>query len=952
MAGPKDLDPNAVDWTTCEVGQCRGEAVWKGRCIGHLTKSEMQAAVERMVKVAQFDLRGCTITGQVAAELTQGFQRCTERATVRLDGSHWGGDLVLSAARLGNMSFDRANLAGHLTMFDTEVLGDLSMGGASLGGSAHLSGAKVAGKLSLEGTTVHDEAVLFGAVVKGGVSLLGAAVAGGLTMAKAELGGLVTLVDAQVADDVSLRGAQLGRDLMFGDLKIDGDLSLSEAEVQGDVFGFKAHVSGDVSARAARVEGSLSLFGGALGGDVSIFDAEIAGDFSMAQASVVGNVHAFDATFGGDVSLAQAQVAGDISLARTAVTGNVILDGASWAGRRIVLRSSSAVSAAEMSLAERCSVQLDAPRIDLESASFLDGGTIGIQAGSVDLSSVMVGGPLAVTDLEGAGPASDGERLIGWLMSTWSGRPATVLAGPPAVSSLERARLDAEIVIEPAVSMSAGRLTGAHNLDRLAVRDPRGQFDHRSVTALKTRRFGDRQVIASEHLARWYMASPGWDRPRQLANPGTRTLPPGPTPVVLSNTYRALRQGMEADGNAAAAGGFYYGEMEWRRLDPEPGVRGAVRGMALLACLRVRAQAAARRDLLARCRGRGGVDVQHPRIHQPSGRAVGGGGLARAGRDSRRLVHHNGRARGTHRRRRHHPRAPPIHLTRPHSPSRTSHKRKSRKELTRIMTDELENGSPAQEDRDRRRRQSLGFSVALGFSIIIIVAAGIPSRWVSLTALSAASLLMGVGVYYFSRLADPSAEGEAASAQVQMRELRSRITRIEERDHEPSTGAEARLPEDAFSEIAAFQGRAANRYRFAAIGTALASFGGAVAWVVVAVDDDLDSALRKLAIGLPVALLFTYLVRESNSHRANQLWALRTAAQVQSVRAYADDLLDRAGPAANVVEHLGLAVYSGADADLISKRSQKAASGPVDDLQGLLQQIERIVGASRPAGNG
>jgi uncharacterized protein YjbI with pentapeptide repeats len=147
--------------------------------------------------------------------------------------------------------------------------------------------------------------------------------------------------------------------------------------------------------------------------------------------------------------------------------------------------------------------------------------------------------------------------------------PLTIVATGPkaAVASLERATLEAPVVLDEGVRLTRCILSGATGLDRLRIPGFPGWIRYVG-SALGGLVFSGRQVIADELLFRAMFF--GDKRAHSLVDKleiDTSVLPDNPR--TIEAVYRQLRASLEASKAAPAAADFYYGEMEMRRLSTE-----------------------------------------------------------------------------------------------------------------------------------------------------------------------------------------------------------------------------------------------------------------------------------------------------------------------------------------------------------------------------------------------
>ncbi|WP_151483795.1 pentapeptide repeat-containing protein [Streptomyces albicerus] len=186
--------------------------------------------------------------------------------------------------------------------------------------------------------------------------------------------------------------------------------------------------------------------------------------------------------------------------------------------------------------------------------------TLRLRAAEVDLTNMVLAGPVAVHGLQRPIPDVD--------ESAFANDQGVV----PPVQVISLRGVDAEAMTLTDVDLSECLFAGLSCADRLVL-------DGRCVFADDPR--GRRKVLADEHHWRAKRAAQSSDR----RGGGTRWWSPPPErdlgkieivePARLEVLYRQLRKALEDSKNEPGAADFYYGEMEMRRA-------GARRGEQLL----------------------------------------------------------------------------------------------------------------------------------------------------------------------------------------------------------------------------------------------------------------------------------------------------------------------------------------------------------------------------------
>jgi uncharacterized protein YjbI with pentapeptide repeats len=190
---------------------------------------------------------------------------------------------------------------------------------------------------------------------------------------------------------------------------------------------------------------------------------------------------------------------------------------------------------------ERATLQATASRLAMVGTRFGSGGTIRVEANSIDLSEAEFGGPslLAV--------AREAQTV-----------PRVVSIRGANVEGLTLSGLD----------LSECRFHRAHNLDKLRLETDAslGSTPRWSLSDVLSGRgwpWTRRRVLAEEselrcagdgaRAAGWHPPAPRPDRREPLS------------PTQLAEIYRGLRKGREDNKDEPGAADFYYGEMEMRR---------------------------------------------------------------------------------------------------------------------------------------------------------------------------------------------------------------------------------------------------------------------------------------------------------------------------------------------------------------------------------------------------
>ncbi|TCO32405.1 hypothetical protein EV652_10411 [Kribbella steppae] len=190
-----------------------------------------------------------------SVHLDEGF---SSMGTIRLTGSHVGGDFVLDGAKLTGADADRVSLAADGVRVDGKV--SMSNGFTSAG-TVRLVGAGVGAQLAVRDASLLGRDAAGNAFVADSLKVTGNAVFGPELTAD----GAIRLVGGHIGGELTMRGAHLlgadddGVSLVAARLRVDDNTSLDED--------FIAH--GAVKLIGARLAGHLSMTGAKLLGQTA-----------------------------------------------------------------------------------------------------------------------------------------------------------------------------------------------------------------------------------------------------------------------------------------------------------------------------------------------------------------------------------------------------------------------------------------------------------------------------------------------------------------------------------------------------------------------------------------------------------------------------------------------------------------------------------------------------------
>jgi len=223
------------------------------------------------------------------------------------------------------------------------------------------------------------------------------------------------------------------------------------------------------------------------------------------------------------------------------------------------LRINNSADLSSARFRRRVRVMVSGPSVSLAGATFDGGGRIECKRATVDLSDLVVGGPLSISGDEGSSVLAIQNADCGRLTLSSVDLSACRFYGCHDLQG---------IVLEPTV-----RLPRAPGLLRARRRCIADEFAWRSAKARGRAKAwskalgaeGDRQDAPRQIESEWSRAARARDK-RQGASLLTEGRELGPAEVA--GVYRSLRKSVEAQSDEPGACDYYYGEMEMRRWDP------------------------------------------------------------------------------------------------------------------------------------------------------------------------------------------------------------------------------------------------------------------------------------------------------------------------------------------------------------------------------------------------
>jgi hypothetical protein len=501
------------DWPRCRPAgdaDCTGVQVPPyGRCLEHLTASELDETLSHLSPGADLDARGTHVSDHLLDCL---LSACSDGES----GPVFGTVQFSEASFDGNARFSGASFDGMAWFNGVRFGGDAVFRQAQFGGNAWFSGACFAGTAWFDGVRFGQAAVF----------------------RRAQFQGAAWFTDSSFDGTAWFEQASFAGDALFSKIAVGVDFT-ENAEFGGVQFGSVATFG------SVRFGWNASFGGARFGGDASFNDAAFGADarysgtagFDAAQFSAAAGF--WGTRFGGDASFGRARFQAAGYLGPFVVDGRLSLDAAVFEHQVTIEAATAAVSARRASFA---------------------GATLRLRYADVDLSHAVSTSPLAV--IAAAGPFTipgAGEEEPGLLQQT-------VLAQDgrdPGPSLLSIRGMDASQVFLVDVDLSRCRFADAYNLDQLRFEGSRCRFAEPPRTlrigrGLAVWRYTRRQVLAEERDWRGQRRRPGWIQPDEQQVPAL-------DPERILTLYRQLRKAQEDAKNEPGAADFYYGEMEMRR---------------------------------------------------------------------------------------------------------------------------------------------------------------------------------------------------------------------------------------------------------------------------------------------------------------------------------------------------------------------------------------------------
>lgn len=397
-----------------------------------------------------------------------------------------------------------------------------------------------------------------------------------------------TLVNARF-DEATFRA-----DVWFGAAIFQGNVGFSRASFQGDAVFAGATFQGDANfdnahfqggsrtslGRATRAasfdgatfhgdarftqvtcQGDAGFYKASFKNDASFHEATFKGDARFDKASFKNNASFDEATFWGDARLTSATFVGPVSFVRTQFFNLASFKAARFDQEKRIgpLLVGGTLDFDQASFAERLELDAIASAATCTKTQFSGGMRMEIGFADVTFEDTQFGAPSRL-----AAAASHGfsDEEVQRISDQNLSRPN---AFHPHLLSLRGTDVDNLRLSN--VQLQTCAFTDAHNLadlrlERVGIPTPAGW--HVGWAWPPMWRWTRRAALAEEHAWRTgTRKGEGWTPPPHLTG-GDR-----PDPRRLAAAYRRLREGREAAKDEPGAEGFYYGEMEMRRLAPD-----------------------------------------------------------------------------------------------------------------------------------------------------------------------------------------------------------------------------------------------------------------------------------------------------------------------------------------------------------------------------------------------
>jgi hypothetical protein len=376
------------------------------------------------------------------------------------------------------------------------------------------------------------------------------------------------------ASTIDLRGAVFSTRCSLADLAVTGPAYLNQARFEDGLDCARARLSQGLECYDTVVAAGEASFEETVFGERTIFfGASFAELATFRRASFLAEVRFLAATFGLGATFEEARFDGAVALELTTLDGNLFLSQASFRRARQLgpIRVDGCLALDRASFDEPVRIEVSARRVTCEEARFRAGMDLHARWADVAADGADFAGPSLITDLPARSGSPMVRALLGWERPR-EGGGWDLCAEPPSgatprVISLCGAKV-AQLTLSR-VDLSACRFASAHGLDEMRLErvhfaQPPSGWRGRGRRWI---RWTGRRTIAEEHRWRYtHDHGTGWfERSSRRASRVGDGVEPLEAAEVAS-IYRALRRGRERERDEPAAGAFYYGEMEMRRM--------------------------------------------------------------------------------------------------------------------------------------------------------------------------------------------------------------------------------------------------------------------------------------------------------------------------------------------------------------------------------------------------
>lgn len=478
---------------------CGAAVATDERCLVHLSPDARAAWLAALDPEADIDARGVRFSGDLLSELLGAL-------VDPVNGIQFGTADFRMAIFDGTAPFAGVTFSGDAVFERATFKRDAEFGGATFCGDAWFGGAMFAGDAWFGEATFKSEAWFYG----------------------------------MISYESARFGTTDAKDMPIGGATFTGEALFNEATFSGMAWFTNTTFNGVANFEGAHFNDSAWLGGATFNEGILCYHTEFTQDVSCNGAKFAGDTWFESVTFGGRAEFDSAAFTGD------AWFSDAVFNSSSRFGDvSFTLRASFDGAVVQNDLL----VEGIANRVTMRGLRGNGRISLRLRAGAVDLTDVVLAGPLSVHGLD---QSIDGGDEAG---ANGGGKPPNV-----RVASVRGS--DASTVTFTDVDLSRCRFAGLHRADQIVL-------DGQCVFADGPH--GRRRVLAEEHHWRAIGANGPGGQPQQTSRwrllpelDGERSEVVGP--ARLEVLYRQLRKALEDAKNEPGAADFYYGEMEMRRL--------------------------------------------------------------------------------------------------------------------------------------------------------------------------------------------------------------------------------------------------------------------------------------------------------------------------------------------------------------------------------------------------